>query len=211
MKAAAVALLMRLSAAAVAACALLAASVAGAQCTGDCNGNRQVGINELTLGVRLSLEGGQVSPACLPIFDIDGAGAVDINEVIRAVGNALGGCAGCPPLNQPFPPCRLPVASALCRPSGGVTLDGLQLESDGRLLRIDVLGLDPGLTYFATAGSTRTATITGVVGSRFGVLEPADGSIRAFDSRDNHNIQVANLVPTLRIDDCLVRQLYGGN
>jgi hypothetical protein len=58
-------------------------------CQGDCNGDRQVLVNELVVGVILALGG---TAAC-DAFDLDGDG-VQINELILAVSNALGGCPG---------------------------------------------------------------------------------------------------------------------
>lgn len=63
---------------------------APAQCVGDCDGDCNVGINELIRGVNISL-GSQPLDSCLS-FDADGNAAVAINELIRGVGNALGGC-----------------------------------------------------------------------------------------------------------------------
>jgi len=63
-----------------------------APCAGDCDGNRRVSIDELTLGVRIALELAAVDEcsAC----DADGDGRVGIEEIVRAVGGALDGCAG---------------------------------------------------------------------------------------------------------------------
>jgi len=60
-------------------------------CVGDCNQNGAVAINELILGVRISLGEAQLS-SC-PAFDSDGDGEVRIQELIRAVNAALGGCS----------------------------------------------------------------------------------------------------------------------
>ncbi|MEO8605664.1 MAG: hypothetical protein ABI629_24055 [bacterium] len=59
-------------------------------CTGDCNGDREVGIGELISGVNIALA---VAPvADCPALDRDGDGAVDVSELIAAVRNALSGC-----------------------------------------------------------------------------------------------------------------------
>jgi YVTN family beta-propeller protein len=72
--------------------ALLAARpAAGQSCTGDCNGSFTIEINELVLGVAISL-GNQPLSSCLA-FETDATGAVEIYELIAAVGNALNGCA----------------------------------------------------------------------------------------------------------------------
>jgi hypothetical protein len=59
-------------------------------CVGDCDGDGEVAINELILGVSIAL-GNQPLDAC-PAFDPSGNGRVEINELINAVGNALNGC-----------------------------------------------------------------------------------------------------------------------
>lgn len=182
------------------------------QCTGDCNADAKVAVNELIIGVRMAVEG-PAGFACLSIFDVDGGGAIEVGELVRAVGNAIAGCVGCPPINSPYDaPCRLPVASARCGspPPSGISLDGVEIDSDGRLMRVDVLGLDPGLTYFVDVGSVRTGTITGVINSRFGVIEPAGGDFRVGASRDRQSVTLFNLSPYLTIDDCPVKELYGG-
>ncbi len=62
----------------------------GSTCTGDCNGDGTVAINELILGVNISL-GTQAVSQC-PAFDDDQSGTVEISELIRAVNNSLNGC-----------------------------------------------------------------------------------------------------------------------
>lgn len=59
-------------------------------CAGDCNGDGQVTVNELILGVNIAL-GNEPSSACAG-FDANGDGMVTIPELIRAVNNALEGC-----------------------------------------------------------------------------------------------------------------------
>ena len=59
-------------------------------CTGDCDGNGAVAVNELVLGVNIAL--GNVAADVCPQFDVDGDGQVTIPELIQAVGNALTGC-----------------------------------------------------------------------------------------------------------------------
>jgi len=61
-----------------------------AACTGDCNGDGAVLINELILGVNIALESRSID-AC-PAFDNDGSGTVTIAELVRAVGFALNAC-----------------------------------------------------------------------------------------------------------------------
>lgn len=66
------------------------ATVALPVCVGDCNLNRVVTVNELVLGVNISLER-DVLAQCLP-FDPDGDGKVEVNELVQGVNNSLGMC-----------------------------------------------------------------------------------------------------------------------
>ena len=59
-------------------------------CSGDCNLNGTVEINELVLGVGISLESTDIE-ACEPM-DRNGSLAVEINELVSAVNGALDGC-----------------------------------------------------------------------------------------------------------------------
>lgn len=59
-------------------------------CAGDCNGDDTVAINEMILGVNISL--GQRDVSACPAFDTSGNGSVEIAELIRAVRNSLDGC-----------------------------------------------------------------------------------------------------------------------
>lgn len=61
-----------------------------ASCTGDCDGNGTVAINELILGVNIAIEN-QAVTVCPP-FDANDSGAVEINELIQGVNNAISGC-----------------------------------------------------------------------------------------------------------------------
>lgn len=59
-------------------------------CTGDCNNDHMVAVNELIIGVNIALDLRSVD-AC-PSFDVDNNKSVQINELILAVTHALGGC-----------------------------------------------------------------------------------------------------------------------
>lgn len=76
-------------------CLLLAGTSASAQsCVGDCDGSESVAINELILGVNISL-GSQPVSAC-EAFDCQGSGSVGITCLIQGVNNSLNGCGGTP-------------------------------------------------------------------------------------------------------------------
>ncbi len=59
-------------------------------CAGDCNGDGQVSIDELIIGVDISL-GGRPITAC-PAFEVMPDGQVTISELVLAVRNASEGC-----------------------------------------------------------------------------------------------------------------------
>jgi fibronectin-binding autotransporter adhesin len=59
-------------------------------CTGDCNGDGVVTVNEIIVGVNIALGNSPLS-ACRR-FDADNDGRVMIPELIQAVGNVLSGC-----------------------------------------------------------------------------------------------------------------------
>jgi len=59
-------------------------------CLGDCDGNGLVQIQELIQGVNIALRRADVDQC--PAFDADLNDEVTINELIRAVNNALDGC-----------------------------------------------------------------------------------------------------------------------
>jgi len=60
-------------------------------CTGDCNGDRAVTIDEALLGVNALLD--RDASLC-PALDVDGDGEVSVDAMIRAVVGALEGCVG---------------------------------------------------------------------------------------------------------------------
>lgn len=73
-------------------------------CTGDCDGNGRVTVDELTFGVRLALI--VQSPTACASLDADEDGNVSIAELVRAVNNALGECPSRPsptPTSTPTP------------------------------------------------------------------------------------------------------------
>jgi hypothetical protein len=69
---------------------LLVGAEARAACTGDCNDDRAVAINELLAGVNISL-GSAAMSSCMR-FDSDGDARVSVAELVRGVNNALHGC-----------------------------------------------------------------------------------------------------------------------
>jgi hypothetical protein len=59
-------------------------------CTGDCNADGAVTVDELVRGVNVAL--GSAELAACDALDANGDAAVTINEVVKAVNNALNGC-----------------------------------------------------------------------------------------------------------------------
>jgi len=60
-------------------------------CSGDCNNDGTVAINELIIGVNIAL--GSTPASQCPAFDANGDGQVVISELISAVNAALNGCS----------------------------------------------------------------------------------------------------------------------
>jgi uncharacterized repeat protein (TIGR03806 family) len=104
--------------------AVFAAAPAAALCTGDCNGNGMVPINELIVGVNVALGATPVT-ACAA-FDRNGDGEVRIDELLAGVGSANTGC----PLDATPTPTATPVPGGETRcavPAGpGVNFDPTQ-------------------------------------------------------------------------------------
>jgi hypothetical protein len=75
-------------------CLTLSASGAwaGVPCTGDCNGDDTVTIDELVEGVNIALGMGRLDQC--PAFDCNGDGTVTVDCLVKAVNTALDGCAG---------------------------------------------------------------------------------------------------------------------
>jgi hypothetical protein len=63
---------------------------AGEPCTGDCNGDGRVSVDEVVTGVRIGMEMDPVA-AC-PIIDRNGDGVVTVDELVTAVRWGLEGC-----------------------------------------------------------------------------------------------------------------------
>src|SRR5512143_3466269 len=78
----------------LAAALLIGAGPAGA-CTGDCDCDGLVAINEAVRGVNIAL--GNTPVADCTRFDANGDGSVAVNELIAAVANVLDGCSDATP------------------------------------------------------------------------------------------------------------------
>lgn len=69
---------------------VLVSAAAGAVCTGDCDGDHRVAVNEPIRGVTIALGNAPLSTCAA--FDANGDTVVSIDELIAAVRNALHGC-----------------------------------------------------------------------------------------------------------------------
>ena len=66
------------------------AAASALPCTGDCNGDGAVTVDEMVAGVAIALGGGAL--ASCPALDANGDGVVTVDEIVAAVTYALNGC-----------------------------------------------------------------------------------------------------------------------
>jgi uncharacterized repeat protein (TIGR03806 family) len=123
-------------------------AVAAFSCTGDCDGDNRVRINELIVGVNIAL--GQFPLSECDSFDRDGNGSVGINELLRAVNTSTAGCsdAATPtPTATPVPTGGATETRCAVPPGEGVNFDPSQpfceLLSSYRFFRGDGSARDP--------------------------------------------------------------------
>jgi parallel beta-helix repeat protein len=156
------------SATAVALAVALGGRAQAVGCGGDCNGDGQVTINELLLGVNIAL-GSRPVADCSSV-DGDGDGHVQIGELIQAVNHALTGCpaSACtaPPANRcveiaPGPSAQDDLLSALieAEPGDDILIKAGTYELGQRLsLTVDNVtvhgeGIDQTVLHFADIGA----------------------------------------------------------
>lgn len=75
-----------------------------AACTGDCDGDGRVRINELIVGVNIAL--GEFPVSECDAFDLDGDGSIGIDELLKGVNSSSSGCEESPtptPTATPVP------------------------------------------------------------------------------------------------------------
>lgn len=123
-------------------------------CVGDCNGNGVVTIDELIVGVNISL--GIAAVAACPAFDPDHDGRVAVNELIAGVNNSLYGCGVTPPT-------RLPTATVTATPTAADTATPTA---------IDTASATPTPTQAPTNTRTPTATRTIPASVCGGLVQP---------------------------------------
>lgn len=184
---------------------LLALPAPGQACTGDCDGDDAVAINELVVGVSIAL-GALPLETCMAI-DADGDGTVTIAELIGAVDHGL---AGCPePASRWTPIDPLPGGA---RQEVGVAAIGERIFVAGGLTAsgqgstaVEVYDADAGAWSSAAplpaarhhigaaVADGRLYAIGGFVGSGFGPT----GDVFRYDPLDDEWVAVAAL-PTAR-------------
>lgn len=141
--------------AAIAVSVILSAPLAAAACQGDCNGDGEVMVNELILGVNIANGVAQLGQ-CVS-FDVNGDGEVRINELIGSVANALNGCNAPAPTPTATPSAGGPLPTRPPRPTAGPNCTGGYVEA----------------TFSDVAGvNTHTQPLTGTAG-----LTQVDGII----------------------------------
>jgi hypothetical protein len=117
----------------VLALALTARPVAAATCTGDCNGDGTVSIDELINGVNILL--GRVAVQQCTASDRDGNGTVTIDELVVAVRSTLEGCPTLPTTTAT--PTTTPTTTPTAVPSPTV----LNCEVDGVICTVAGTGM----------------------------------------------------------------------
>ena len=101
-------------------CLLLLCVSPGLACTGDCNGNGSVTIDELVFAVQIAL--GEAPLEACATLDRDGNGQVSVDELVAAVDAALTGCTPLTPLPTAPPTATFaPCAGITPRPGVGAT------------------------------------------------------------------------------------------
>src|ERR1700690_4174705 len=98
----------------------------GATCVGDCSAMDVVRVNDLVLGVNISLN---VEPQTLcPSFDCNHTGTVTVNCLIQGVNNALNGCPGTTPIASS--PTATPVGPSPTPTTGSAICGNNVIEAD---------------------------------------------------------------------------------
>ncbi|MDX2165482.1 MAG: hypothetical protein SF182_00395 [Deltaproteobacteria bacterium] len=162
---------------------LLAAGAASAQCAGDCNGDGEVRVEDMILGVRIAL--GELPVDACAAFDLDHDGTVGIAELVSGAGALLNGC----------PVRATPTGSPTPSPSASATASDTETPS-------------PTPTIPAVAGAWREAPLvisdstclpvfTDFLGAQFAARGACDQAV------------VATGETTVRVTDCSAQAVDG--
>jgi YVTN family beta-propeller protein len=146
-------------------------------CLGDCNGNAMVAINELILGVSISL--GRSPLAGCPAFDLGGDGSVEINELIGAVRSSLNGCpiVDTPPPTE-LPTTVMPTATSIVIPTVTPTATPAVPPASG-VIELRVFTSDNGTLYYVI-GVDVGAGSRGI-GAQITSVAMSDGAVQAVE------------------------------
>lgn len=136
-------------------------------CTGDCNANGAVAINELVTMVNVAMDASPLA-ACAA-GDANGNGAISVEEIVTAVDFALEGCAAAPPPTPTLMPCtgaNLTTCAAAC---GGPGRDGCCtltsppgcFDSTNGSIAFTQCSTQPSAACVLGSGPTPTPTIPG--------------------------------------------------
>lgn len=133
-----------------------------AACTGDCDGDATVTVDEIIKGVSIAL--GTTSLAACARFDAGGDGNVTVDEIVTAVNHALAGC----PSQVPTPtPTSMPSMSRTRTSTATPTLTSVPSTPTPT----PTLVAPPTATVATSATPTRTATPTATVTATVTTLE----------------------------------------
>ena len=146
----------------------VAARPEAVRCSGDCNGNGAVAINELVTMVTVAMDASPLS-ACAA-GDIDGNGAISVEEIVTAVTVALAGCASVPSPTPTLMACTgadLTTCAAAC---GGPGRDGCCplsnppacFDSTNGSISFTQCGSQPSTACVLGSNATPTRTAAGV-------------------------------------------------
>lgn len=192
---------------------LVSPTLTAAQCTGDCNADARVTVNELTVGVRLAL--GDRTPGvneCMAALDLNGDERVTVDELIAAIGYALSGCRTCPEFDQPYAAsCAMMQATVQCEypPGAVVRLDGWSVESDGHLISFQLHGANPEPIFYGEVTDAFHATITGIEASHPGMIDPQDGTAQLANRAAGQTLELSGLDPVLQVGGCRSMTIAG--
>jgi sugar lactone lactonase YvrE len=145
-------------------------------CTGDCDGDDTVAIQELIRGVRIAL--GSMDLEQCPEFDSSGNNEVSIDELVSAVDSALNGC--------PVPLISTIVGTGVA----GLNEDGLPPLQTYLYLPQDVTIGPDGNVYFADWNNHRIRRI------KDGVVETVAGTGDLGDAHDGPSLETNFNHPT---------------
>lgn len=141
------------------------ASVASAQCPGDCDASNAVGIGEVVRSVRIHVA---LSPLSVcPAADVNGDETVGLTELLQSVRSFLVGCTTTPPSPTPTP-----TSTSTPVPTSTPTATAVDTATPVPTATPTALAATPTPSRTATATATPTAGSSAVCGN--GLLEQGE-------------------------------------